>query len=186
MDETLAELKSRLGAGVRPPVARGVLEWDQKVMMPPGRRAVRAERLATLERVAHERFIDERDRRARSRSCARLESSLPLRLRRREPDPRHPPRLGEGDASPADAAGRDDEGRRRRAWRPGSSARAANDYARLPALARPPSRAQQRVRRVLRAGRRAVRHAPRRLRAGDDDRRGAGGVRPPQGGARAA
>ena len=60
MDENLAELKQRLGAVDDVRSAAGLLEWDQMVMMPPAGAAVRAERLATLERVAHERFIDDR------------------------------------------------------------------------------------------------------------------------------
>ena len=51
--ERLAEL-SDLGAAV------SVLDWDQNVTMPPGGGPTRAEQLATLERIAHERFIDER------------------------------------------------------------------------------------------------------------------------------
>jgi carboxypeptidase Taq len=37
--------------------AAEILRWDQQTMMPPGGSAVRAEQLATLGRVAHERFV---------------------------------------------------------------------------------------------------------------------------------
>ncbi|MDW8338394.1 MAG: carboxypeptidase M32 [Thermoleophilia bacterium] len=37
----------------------GVLGWDQKVMMPPGGNPARAEAMATLGRIAHERFVDD-------------------------------------------------------------------------------------------------------------------------------
>lgn len=37
----------------------GVLAWDQKVTMPQGGHPARAESLATLGRIAHERFVDD-------------------------------------------------------------------------------------------------------------------------------
>jgi len=37
-----------------------VLHWDQQTMMPPRGSAVRAERMATLERISHERLTSER------------------------------------------------------------------------------------------------------------------------------
>ena len=40
--------------------ALSLLDWDQMVMMPPAGAAVRAHRVATLERVSHERFVDPR------------------------------------------------------------------------------------------------------------------------------
>jgi carboxypeptidase Taq len=49
--ERLAEI-SDLGRTV------GVLAWDQKVTMPPGGHAARAEAMATVGRIAHERFVD--------------------------------------------------------------------------------------------------------------------------------
>ena len=60
MDERLAELRRRLGEVSDLRSALAVLDWDQMVMMPPAGAAVRAERVATLERVAHERFADDR------------------------------------------------------------------------------------------------------------------------------
>jgi carboxypeptidase Taq len=38
--------------------AAGVLFWDQKVMMPPLGNPARAEAIATIGRIAHERFVD--------------------------------------------------------------------------------------------------------------------------------
>ena len=58
--EQLTELKRRLGEVSDLRSAAAVLDWDQMVMMPPGGAAVRAERLATLQRVSHERFTDDR------------------------------------------------------------------------------------------------------------------------------
>ena len=60
MNDQLAELRLRLGEVSDLRSALALLEWDQMVMMPPAGAAVRAERLATLERIAHERFSDER------------------------------------------------------------------------------------------------------------------------------
>lgn len=60
MDERLTELRYRLAEVSDLRSASALLEWDQMVMMPPAGAAVRAERLATLQRVAHERFCDDR------------------------------------------------------------------------------------------------------------------------------
>jgi carboxypeptidase Taq len=51
-----AELKHRLAEVWDLRVASWLLEWDLEVTMPRAGAAVRAEQLATLERVAHERF----------------------------------------------------------------------------------------------------------------------------------
>ncbi len=51
--ELAAELADLGGIGA-------VLHWDQQTMMPPRGGAIRAERLATLERIAHERLTSER------------------------------------------------------------------------------------------------------------------------------
>src|SRR3954453_1343028 len=60
MTDQLAELRQRLGAVSDLRSTLALLEWDQMVMMPPAGAAVRADRLATVERIAHERFIDDR------------------------------------------------------------------------------------------------------------------------------
>jgi carboxypeptidase Taq len=57
--DPLVELRHRLGEVSDLRSAAAVLDWDQMVMMPPSGAAVRAERLATLERFAHEAFTDE-------------------------------------------------------------------------------------------------------------------------------
>lgn len=54
----LAELKARLAEIHDLAKAAALLGWDQQVMMPRGGAAVRAEQLATLGRLAHERFVD--------------------------------------------------------------------------------------------------------------------------------
>ncbi len=60
MDDKLEELRQRLGEVADLRSAAAVLDWDQMVMMPPAGAAVRAQRLATLERVAHDAFTDDR------------------------------------------------------------------------------------------------------------------------------
>ncbi len=57
MEQTFAELKSRLAQIVDVRRAAAILSWDQHTMMPPGGAAARAEQLATLGRIAHELFI---------------------------------------------------------------------------------------------------------------------------------
>ena len=53
------ELKHRLAEVHDLRTAAELLFWDQTVMMPSRGAAVRAEQLATLERLAHERFVDD-------------------------------------------------------------------------------------------------------------------------------
>jgi carboxypeptidase Taq len=57
MNAAYGELRERLGEIHDLHKARAMLSWDQQVKMPPGGGAVRAEQLATLDRVAHEAFI---------------------------------------------------------------------------------------------------------------------------------
>ena len=58
MDADLRALRERLAEIADLSRAGGVLAWDQKVTMPPGGHPARAEALATLGRIAHERFTD--------------------------------------------------------------------------------------------------------------------------------
>jgi carboxypeptidase Taq len=51
------ELRQRLAELVDLGKAASVLSWDQHVMMPPRGAAVRAEQLASVGRIAHEKFI---------------------------------------------------------------------------------------------------------------------------------
>ena len=59
MDADLRALKERLAEIADLYGAMGVLGWDQKVTMPPGGHPARAEALATLGRIAHEKFVDD-------------------------------------------------------------------------------------------------------------------------------
>jgi carboxypeptidase Taq len=59
VDADLRTLKERLAEISDLYRSLGVLGWDQKVTMPPGGHPARAEAMATLGRIAHERFVDE-------------------------------------------------------------------------------------------------------------------------------
>ena len=59
MNDSFAELKTRLAEIHDIRRAQEVLFWDQTVMMPPGGGPVRNEQLTTLDRVAHGRFVDD-------------------------------------------------------------------------------------------------------------------------------
>ena len=59
MASPLAELRTRLAEGADLRRAAGVLGWDQRVTMPPKGTEARADQLATLGRIAHERFVDD-------------------------------------------------------------------------------------------------------------------------------
>jgi carboxypeptidase Taq len=55
----LQELQARLAEGADLRRAAGVLGWEQRVTMPPRGTEARADQLATLGRIAHERFVDD-------------------------------------------------------------------------------------------------------------------------------
>lgn len=59
MDADLRTLKERLAEISDLNRSLGVLAWDQKVTMPAGGHAARAEAMATLGRIAHSNFVDE-------------------------------------------------------------------------------------------------------------------------------
>jgi carboxypeptidase Taq len=59
MAETVERLRRRLAEQMDLRHAAGVLEWDQQTMMPPNGGPARADSLATLERIAHDQFIDD-------------------------------------------------------------------------------------------------------------------------------
>ncbi len=75
MDD-LQALRERLAEIADVSRAAGVLGWDQRVTMPPLGTEARAEALATLGRIAHERFTDAETGRLLDR-LAPLEESLP-------------------------------------------------------------------------------------------------------------
>src|SRR5688572_1472768 len=57
MTEKLKELKERLGEITDIGRAASVLSWDQQVNMPPGGNEARGQQLATLSKIAQEKFI---------------------------------------------------------------------------------------------------------------------------------
>jgi carboxypeptidase Taq len=59
VDADLRALKERLAEISDLARAGSVLAWDQKVTMPEGGHPARADQLATLSKVVHERFVDE-------------------------------------------------------------------------------------------------------------------------------
>jgi carboxypeptidase Taq len=76
VDAALRELRIRLAEIADLSRAAGVLGWEQRVSMPPLGTEARADQLATLGRIAHERFIDPEIGRLLDR-LAPLEQSLP-------------------------------------------------------------------------------------------------------------
>jgi carboxypeptidase Taq len=59
VDADLRTLRERLAEVSDIYRSMGVLGWDQRVTMPPGGNAARAEALASLGRIAHEKFTDD-------------------------------------------------------------------------------------------------------------------------------
>lgn len=59
MEERYGELRRRLGEVEDLRQTSEILYWDQVVMMPPAGAAIRAEQLTTLQRLAHELFVDD-------------------------------------------------------------------------------------------------------------------------------
>src|SRR5207247_4225480 len=57
-DPKFEQLKQRLAETQDLTNAATLLFWDQRVMMPPGGAAARAEAIATITRLAQERFVD--------------------------------------------------------------------------------------------------------------------------------
>ena len=58
MNSKAQELKERLGEIIDLKGALAVLSWDQMTFMPPGGSEARGRQIATLERLAHEKFIN--------------------------------------------------------------------------------------------------------------------------------
>ena len=58
MEAKLQELKNHLVEINDLEAAVALLHWDQSTYMPPGGAAARARQLATLGRIAHEKFVD--------------------------------------------------------------------------------------------------------------------------------
>jgi carboxypeptidase Taq len=76
-DTAFVALKERLAEIADVAKAAGVLGWDQRVTMPPGGGEARAEALATLGRIAHERFVDDATGRLLD-ACSPLEDEQPF------------------------------------------------------------------------------------------------------------
>ena len=175
MDADLRALKERLAEISDLSKAVGVLGLG-----PEGRDAARrpsgSRRGDGHGRTNRAREVRRRGDRPPPRPAATARGVARLRLGRREPDPRHPARLGEAAPSPDRAADGDDPCGRAR--QPGLDRGAGHQ--RLPEVppgARAQPRAQAPLRRVLRVGGLAVHAAARRLRAAHADVGSGGGVR---------
>src|SRR5215208_2838499 len=59
MSEKLEQLKEKLGEVADIGHAASILSWDQQVNMPPGGNEARGQQLATLSKIAQEKFITE-------------------------------------------------------------------------------------------------------------------------------
>ncbi len=162
MDD-LSTLRERLAEISDLSRAAGVLGWEQRVSMPPLGTESRAESLATLGRIIHDRFTDPEIGRLLER-LAPLEESLPydsddaslIRVTRRDWEKacRVPTEL-RVEMTRAAASGH-------HAW---VEARRNDDFASFLPYLRDERRAQAPLHRVLRAGRPALHGAARRLRA---------------------
>ncbi len=174
MNEALTELKQRLAEIDDLEKTLSVLNWDQRTTMPPLGAPARAEALATLGGIVHERFVDDELGRLLERAeplADRLEydsddASL-LRVVRRDWDKarRVPAELA--------AAWLREGSKAQAAW---LQARAASDFSLPPGV---PAGARRRAAlgRVPGGGRLALRRLPRRVRAGDEDGGGTRGLR---------
>ena len=112
MEGKLQDLRKRLAEVSDLGRAARLLGWDQQTMMPRGGAAARAEQLATVGRLAHERFTRPRSA-VCSRSCARTRRASPadsdeaslIRVARRDCE--------KARRVPSDLRGRDDSRPRR-------------------------------------------------------------------------
>ena len=103
VDTAFAELKERVSEIEDLERTSSLLGWDQQVKMPPGGAGVRAEQLATLNRISHEALTSDEIGTA-ARQAVGLRRVAAVRLVRGEPDPARPSRLGEGTARAGRAA----------------------------------------------------------------------------------
>jgi carboxypeptidase Taq len=77
MTERLDDLRRRLRALIDIRSASHLLEWDQQTKMPPRGGPARAESIATLERIAHEQFIDDETGRLLDAAAEQLNGTPP-------------------------------------------------------------------------------------------------------------
>jgi carboxypeptidase Taq len=77
MSERQGQLRKRLAENSDVRTAAALLQWDQQTMMPPHGAEGRAEALATLERIAHDQFIDDETGRLLDAAAQDLNGSPP-------------------------------------------------------------------------------------------------------------
>ena len=102
MNATYTELRERLAEITDLERASALLGWDQQVKMPPGGAGVRAEQLASLQRIAHEALVSD-DMGRLLDELAAYEESLEHDSDEASLIRRRPARLGEGEARPGRA-----------------------------------------------------------------------------------
>jgi carboxypeptidase Taq len=76
-DRSLEALKTRLNTVSDLASAAGLMSWDLRTMMPPKGGSIRADRLATVGRIAHELFVSDETGELLE-AVAELEQSLPF------------------------------------------------------------------------------------------------------------
>ena len=167
MTDAFSTLKSRLAEISDLRRVGGLLFWDQQTMMSPAGAPIRADQLATINRMAHELFVSDEIGRLLAQASSEIETLDPesdeaciVRVTREDCEKarRVPPAL-RAEMTRASSQGL-------QAW---VGAKAKADFAVfLPALERNVE-LKRRVRRLLRARRGAVRHPARRLRARHDE-----------------
>ena len=177
MSGPLQELRARLAEGADLRRAAGVLGWEQRVTMPPRGTEARADQLATLGRIAHERFVDDEVGRLLD-AAEPLVESLPydsddrslVRVTRRDWEKaRRVPTELRVEMTRAAARGH-------HAW---VEARRTNDFASFLPYLRTNVELKRRYIECFEWSDSPYTRAPRRLRARDGDDRGARGVRGP-------
>ena len=126
MAKALEQLRERMAEVTDLASATQVLEWDQHTMMPAGGAPARAEALATLGRIGHEKFVSEETGELIDRARAELDGAPPesddaslvrVTSRRWDKARRVPPELAADQARAASMA--------QEAW---IRARAASDF----------------------------------------------------------
>lgn len=78
MNNGLEQLRSRMAEITDLRVTAHLLEWDQQTMMPPRGGPSRAESIATIERIGHERFVSEETGRLLEAAAAEVSGADPV------------------------------------------------------------------------------------------------------------
>src|SRR5436309_16057941 len=77
MSKAVETLRTRLSELIDLRNASHLLHWDQQTNMPPYGGTARADSIATLERIIHERFIDDETGRLLDDAASQLNGAAP-------------------------------------------------------------------------------------------------------------